>query len=116
VVVGPAILITLEQNLIVLDHYQAHYGIARQVVEETTLNHVAVGFTTREASLKQITFLRDRGVELRRRIDRGVTHSIHVTDPNGYEIELVYKLPRELWENDIEGALSCAVERPIDAG
>ena len=41
--------------------------------------------------------------------ERGVTHSIHLTDPNGYEIELIYELPRKPWENDIEGALNYAV-------
>jgi catechol 2,3-dioxygenase len=78
-------------------------------------NHVAIGFPSRDAWLRQIAFLRGRGVELHGRIDRGVTHSIHLTDPNGYEIELVYELPRELWEGDIDAALNQAVERPIEA-
>jgi len=46
-------------------------------------------------------------------VDRGVTHSIHLSDPNGNEIELVHELPRELWEGDIDAALNRAVERPI---
>ena len=79
------------------------------------LNHVAVGFASFEAWQRQIAFLRSRGVPLHGRVDRGVTHSIHTTDPNGYEIELVCELPRELWESDIEGALNRAVELPIDA-
>ena len=54
-------------------------------------------------------------VELHGRIDRGVTRSIHLIDPNGYEIELVYELPREMWEGDIDAALNQAVERPIEA-
>ena len=47
------------------------------------------------------------------RIDRGVTQSIHLADPDGNEIELVYELPRELWEGDINAALNKAVERQI---
>jgi catechol 2,3-dioxygenase len=78
------------------------------------LNHFAIEYPTLDAWLKQIAFLRARGVPLRRRVERGVTHSIHLTDPNGYEIELVYELPREQWESDIDAALNRAVERPID--
>jgi hypothetical protein len=29
-------------------------------------------------------------------------------------VELVYELPREAWEADIEGALRHAVEQPLD--
>ncbi|MFZ0021454.1 MAG: hypothetical protein WAL10_29430, partial [Acetobacteraceae bacterium] len=63
---------------------------------------------TQEAWHKQIAFLTAHG-----RVDRGVTHSIHLSDPNGNEIELVHELPRELWEGDIDAALNRAVERPI---
>lgn len=79
------------------------------------LNHVAIAFPTRDAWQKQIAFLSMRGVTLYGRVDRGVTHSIHLTDPNGYEVELVHELPRGLWEDDIDAALNRAVERPIDA-
>jgi catechol-2,3-dioxygenase len=47
------------------------------------LNHVAIGFATFQAWQRQIAFLRGRGVALHGRGDRGVTHSIHLTDPNG---------------------------------
>ncbi len=77
------------------------------------LNHVAVEYATPEAWRKQIAFLTARGVVLHRWVERGVTHSIHLTDPNGYEIELVHELPRALWENDIDAALNRAVERAV---
>ncbi len=77
------------------------------------LNHVAIEYATQEAWQRQIAFLTVRGVTLYGRVDRGVTHSIHLTDPNGTEIELVHELPRELWEGDIDAALNRAVERPI---
>jgi catechol 2,3-dioxygenase len=77
------------------------------------LNHVAIAYPTEDAWQKQISFLAARGVALRGRVDRGVTHSIHVSDPDGNEIELVYELPRALWEGDIDAALNRAVERPI---
>ncbi len=75
----------------------------------TAFNHVAIEYATHEAWQQQIAFLTRRGVALHRHVERGVTHSIHLTDPNGYEIELIYELPRKPWENDIEGALNYAV-------
>jgi catechol 2,3-dioxygenase len=41
-----------------------------------------------------------------------MTHSLYVHDPNGYGVELVYDLPREVWENDIDAALNFAELRP----
>jgi len=46
-------------------------------------------------------------------VERGATNSIHLEDPDGNEIELVFELPRERWENDIQAALNLAVERPV---
>ena len=80
-----------------------------------TLHHVAIAYPTFEAFQQQIAFLLARGVALHRRVDRGVTHSIHLKDPDGNEIELVHELPREAWEGDIQAALDRAVERPISA-
>jgi catechol 2,3-dioxygenase len=77
------------------------------------LNHVAIEYATQEAWQKQIAFLTAHGVTLYGRVERGVTHSIHLTDPNGNEVEPVHELPRELWEGDIDAALNRAVERPI---
>jgi catechol 2,3-dioxygenase len=106
-----------------LDGELRHHDIA--LVERTslpadlvehsqTLNHVAIGYATSEAWHKQIAFLTAQGVTLYGRVDRGVTQSIHLTDPNGCEVELVYELPRELWEGDIDAALNQAVERPME--
>jgi catechol 2,3-dioxygenase len=103
-----------------LDGKLRHHDIA--LVEQAALpadraaqglNHVAIAYPTEDAWQKQISFLAARGVALRGRVDRGVTHSIHVSDPDGNEIELVYELPRALWEGDIDAALNRAVERPI---
>jgi catechol 2,3-dioxygenase len=96
-----------------------HHDIA--LVERTgapgdgpqALNHVAIAYPSHAAWRRQIAFLTARGVALHRRVDRGVTHSIHLNDPDGNEIELVHELPREEWENDIEAALNRAVERSI---
>jgi catechol 2,3-dioxygenase len=39
-------------------------------------------------------------------------NSLYIHDPNGYGVELVYDLPREVWENDIDAAPNFAVLRP----
>jgi catechol 2,3-dioxygenase len=87
-----------------LDGKLRHHDIA--LVERTSLptdlaerpqafNHVAIAYPTREAWERQIRFLIMRGMTLYRQIDRGVTQSIHLADP------------------DIEAALNRAVERPV---
>ena len=104
-----------------VDGKMRHHDIA--LVERTgldgygarTLNHVAIAYPTFEAFQQQIAFLLARGVALHRRVDRGVTRSIHLKDPDGNEIELVHELPREAWEADIQAALDRAVELPIGA-
>ena len=35
-----------------------------------------------------------------------MTHSLYIHDPNGYGVELLYELPREVWEGDIDAALN----------
>jgi catechol 2,3-dioxygenase len=84
---------------------------ADPVAHPQGFNHVAIEYATYEAWRKQIAFLTARGVALHRWVERGVTHSIQLTDPNGYEVEMVHELPRALWENDIDAALNQAVER-----
>jgi catechol 2,3-dioxygenase len=43
-----------------------------------------------------------------------MTHSIYINDPNGYGVEVLYDLPREVWGHDIDGALNHAVVRDAD--
>ena len=37
-----------------------------------------------------------------------------VHDPNGYGVELVYDLPREVWEGDLDAALNYAALLPTE--
>jgi catechol-2,3-dioxygenase len=39
-------------------------------------------------------------------VERVATHSIHLRDPDGNLVELVFELPREQWEGDIDAALN----------
>ena len=80
-----------------------------------SLNHIAVSYPTAEAWRRQVEFLLARGVPLHGRIDRGTTKSIHAYDPDGNEVELVYELPRPLWEDDIDAALNRAKDLPVEA-
>jgi len=88
--------------------YQAEPATAAQ-----TLDHLAIEYASEDAWRAQIRFLSGRGVALHRLVERGTTHSIHLFDPNGIEIELVFELPRALWEGDIDAALNRGVARPL---
>lgn len=79
-----------------------------------SINHIAIELPDREAWLKQLAYMQSRGVTFSRKIDHGMSHSVYVSDPNGYGVELLYELPRADWENDIDGALNYAKERPVE--
>ena len=70
------------------------------------INHVAIAMPSREAWLKRLAFLQSRGIKFNLRINHGVTHSVYISDPNGYGVELLYELPREMWERDIDAGLN----------
>jgi catechol 2,3-dioxygenase len=70
------------------------------------INHIAIGMPDRESWLKKLADLQARGVKFNLRINHGVTHSVYITDPNGYGVELLYELPREMWEGDIDAGLN----------
>jgi catechol-2,3-dioxygenase len=78
------------------------------------VNHIAIKWPDRESWLKQIAWLQSRGVTFHRRVDHGMTHSVYISDPDGYGIEVLYELPREIWENDINGALNWAKSLPTE--
>ena len=70
------------------------------------INHVAIAMPSREAWLKRLAFLQSRGIKFNLRINHGVTHSVYISDPNGDGVELLYELPREMWERDIDAGLN----------
>ena len=80
----------------------------------TAVNHIAITMPNREAWLKQLAFLRSKGVKFHRRVNHGMTHSLYISDPNGYGVEVLYELPREVWGDDIQGALSYAESLPTE--
>ena len=42
------------------------------------------------------------------------THSLHIVDPNGYGVEVLYELPREVWGDNIQGAIDYAEPAPTE--
>jgi catechol 2,3-dioxygenase-like lactoylglutathione lyase family enzyme len=80
----------------------------------TAVNHIAIALPSREKWLEQLAYLQQRGVPFDRRVEHGMTHSLYIHDPNGYGIELLYELPREVWEGDIDAALNYATQLPTE--
>ena len=78
------------------------------------LNHVAVCWPDRESWLKQLEFLQSKGVPFLRRVNHGMTHSVYIEDPDHHGIEVLYELPREVWEHDIQGAQAYAERLPTE--
>ena len=78
------------------------------------LNHVAIAWPDRESWLKQVAWLQSKGVKFLRRINHGMTHSVYIADPDGHGIEVLYELPREIWEHDIDGAQNFAEVLPTE--
>jgi catechol 2,3-dioxygenase len=72
------------------------------------INHIAITMPNRDAWLKQLAWLRHNGVKFQRRVNHGMTHSLYISDPNGYGVEVLYELPREVWGDNIQGALDFA--------
>src|SRR5712691_4221112 len=78
------------------------------------INHVALTMPNREAWQQQLAFLQSRGIKFNWRVNHGVTHSVYINDPNGYGVEFLYELPREMWENDIQGAIDYLENLPTE--
>lgn len=78
------------------------------------VNHVAIKYPDRESWLRQLRFLRQRGVPFHSRVEHGMTHSVYISDPDGHGIEVLYELPSEVWEEDIAAALTWARRLPTE--
>jgi catechol 2,3-dioxygenase len=70
------------------------------------LAHMALAYDTREEWLAQLEHMQQIGQEIAIRGNHGMTHSAYVVDPDGHGIEVLYELPSEVWEGDVDAALS----------
>jgi catechol 2,3-dioxygenase len=78
------------------------------------INHVAIAMPSRESFVAKLAELKDKGVTFNMRVNHGVTHSVYINDPNGYGVELLYELPREMWEGDIDAGINYLERLPTD--
>jgi catechol 2,3-dioxygenase len=69
------------------------------------VNHIAIEYE-REAWLRQLEHLQASGVRFALRGNHGMTHSVYIVDPDGYGFELLYDVPREAWQDDLDAALN----------
>ena len=70
------------------------------------LNHLAISFPSCEAWLAKLAEIQENDVPVALRGNHGMTHSCYLQDPDGHGIELLYDLPREVWNGDVDAALS----------
>ncbi len=78
------------------------------------VNHIAITLPDRESWMRQLAYLQARGVKFNRRVEHGMTHSLYINDPNGYGVELLYDLPKEVWQGDIDAALNWVKVLPTE--
>jgi catechol-2,3-dioxygenase len=78
----------------------------------SAINHIAITYPSRDEWLAHLDYLQAKGVKFDLRIEHGMTHSAYIHDPNGYGVEMVYDLPREVWEGDLDAALNYAAILP----
>jgi catechol 2,3-dioxygenase len=78
----------------------------RMFLPTAGIAHVALAYPGREEWLTQLAHLQANGVEFLVRGNHGMTHSVYVADPDGHGIEVLYDLPPEVWEGDVNAALS----------
>ena len=78
------------------------------------INHIAVAFPDHESWLARLRYLQSKGVKFERRVNHGMTRSLYIRDPNGYGVELLYEMPREVWEGDIDAALNHVENLPTE--
>ncbi len=76
------------------------------LARRTGINHMAITWPDRDSWLKQIAWMQSQGVTFHARIEHGMTHSAYVSDPDGHGIEVLYELPRAVWEGEIAAALA----------
>ena len=77
------------------------------------INHIALNYGSGEAFLARVRHIVDLGVEIMQRGNHGMTHSAYVQDPDGNGIEVLYDVPAEAWEGDVNAALNFWESLPL---
>lgn len=79
------------------------------------LAHVALAYGTRDEWMSQLKHMQEVGVVPAIRGNHGMTHSAYVVDPDGHGIEVLYELPSDVWEGDVDAALSHFEPLPVES-
>src|SRR5436190_20187443 len=66
------------------------------------VNHFAVAYPDRESWLAQLRHQKEAGVEVLVRGNHGMTHSAYIADPDGDGVEVLYNLPPDVWQDDVD--------------
>jgi len=74
--------------------------------KQVGVNHFAIAYPDRESWLAELRHLKGHGVEFLVRGNHGMTHSAYIADPDGYGVEVLYNLPAEVWQDDVDAALN----------
>jgi catechol 2,3-dioxygenase len=78
----------------------------RMAPKAVGINHIALAYPDRQSWLDQIQHLQAIGVEFLVRGNHGMTHSVYVADPDGNGIEVLYDVPADVWQADVNAALN----------
>ena len=78
------------------------------------IDHIAIRYPDRESWMSQLAWMQANGVEFRVRGNHGMTHSAYIEDPDGNGLEILYDLPAEVWEGDVNAALNHFELLPLD--
>jgi catechol-2,3-dioxygenase len=78
------------------------------------IDHIAICYPSRDAWLDQIKWMKSQGVEFLVRGNHGMTHSAYISDPDGNGIEVLYDVPKEAWQGDVNAALNYFEVLPTD--
>jgi catechol-2,3-dioxygenase len=70
------------------------------------VNHLAISYPSREDWLAKLEEIKTKDVKVVLRGNHGMTHSCYIEDPDGHGVEVLYDLPRNVWEGDVDAALS----------
>ena len=82
--------------------------------ERTGVNHIAIAYPDRDSFLNQLSHLKAHGVEFIVRGNHGMTHSAYIADPDGHGLEVLYELPADVWQDDVNAALNYFEVMPTD--
>ena len=80
---------------------------------EVVANRIAIGYPDRESWLERIHHL-EEAVKFKVRGNHGMTHSAYIADPDGYGLEVLYNVPSEAWQDDVNEALNYFEYLPVD--